>query len=198
MNYVREQRTTNDDVAILFDPNALHTAVARAINRIAYDRLHKYEPRIRELTKHSEELVRGEALFHLVGTWGRVDMLDIALNATLHDSSSFVRQQLYSALSNLVVRHDTIDDTLARRVLTVLVAALLNEIDWTLQKFAYSEFQQILDGQEPMYKSGEFYPDTDVDWDRVQPYIEEAKLLSFTETIGQEPWIEVIGIKNGE
>ena len=198
MEHVRGQKTNNDDVAILFDPTSLHTAIARSINRMAYDRLYKYEPRIRELTKHSEELVRGEALFHLVGTWERVDMLDIALNATLHEPSSFVRQLLYSALANLVVRRKANDDILACRVLPVLVAALLNETDWTLQQTAYNEFQKILDGHKPMYKSGEFYPDTDVDWDRVQPYIEEAKLLSFTETIGQEPWIEVIGSKDVE
>ena len=182
MNNTRDQKTTAKHIQALTDKSASHVVRAGAIGVIAYDKLYEYEPQLRELVDDSDDFIQAIALFHLVGTWGRIDLLDTLLHIALHHPSSFSRDEMYAALGNLIAYHKITDSEIKDRALTTLIAALLNETDSTQQRSAYEAILHILDGSIPIFSKKTFDRDADISWVRLEPYMDAAKRLPFTQS----------------
>lgn len=168
-----------NNIQFLFDDSASDICRGSAIAQAAFNKLYEYESQIRKLAFHPHDFIRAEALFHLTGTWERADLLDTALQVALHDPSSYTRSQVYLGLADLATNQKDINSELVEYVLTTLLAALLNEPDWTQQLIAHNCIQQILLGSFPPYNDKIFNRDDDVDWPSLLPYREAAENLDF-------------------
>ena len=170
------RKSTESDEQLIYDESVRSVDRVGAISRLAVDGYAEMESLLVKLLDSEDYLLRDQAIRILLGGWGQSKYLEKVIGILHHSSDEFVRMSAANSLGSFVVTFE-VGQKHKERVLRELLEQLLNDEDLFAQKRCYEQIVKIIKNQ----RVGEDLPnlfdrERDVDWNLLQPYLEEYNL----------------------
>jgi HEAT repeat protein len=170
---MRHGKAQSNDPSVLRDETARPVDRAAALSRLVSDRRTEFEPDIVRCLAHEHPVLRGDALYALLGRWCMARYVPHADRLLVEDPDWAVRMDAASALSTYAWLGG-VSEQERSRILRTLARVVLSDEDPGVQQSAYQGVLQILDrpSAEYMHEARFFDPQRDVNWELLKPYLE--------------------------
>ncbi len=138
----QHRKSSPQHLALISDEQADSVEREGALGLVASDGLFEAEPQIAALLTHPEALLRGKALYVLLGWWKKQEYLETAVRMLASDPDWLARTDAASALTQFARR--SADPQVREVIIRELVRALYAEADDTVQPAIYEDLQELL------------------------------------------------------